>query len=456
MNIEEKFVNTGERIIILIIKNKIYKKLICCVILFVLFVSSCSENIGVLEADIAVPPTLGAAVSDNYVLDIDLIEEEPNKIYEADKTEEADEIDNTENIEEVTEAISEEPTTEEPTEELTESISEKSEDSENAVDEIIDETAEINDIIYSDENGLVEILISAVGDVSLASNYVKPYANSFYNYYDLYGATYFFENVQHIFSSSDVTVANLESALTDSDEYRLDKRYCYRGYKEYANILVEGSIDVVNLENNHIFDYSQEGYNDTIEALKDVGVDYFGNGVRLIKEVKGVKIGFIGFMGSSDVSNYRLQRLKNDLLYLDENGADIKIVSFHWGIVDEITENNNQRILGHFAVDNGADLVLGHHPHVLQGIENYNGKYIVYSLGNFIFDGNVISNIEHRTSIIFQQKFILRDNVIVDSEINIIPVYTISSSHTNNFQPVIVDGDRKEQILQKIEERSIE
>ena len=321
------------------------------------------------------------------------------------------------------------------------------------IDIIDEEITVVEENIVDIQGEFTEILISAIGDCSLASNYVKPYANSFYNYYDLHGASYFFENVFSVLSGDDITVANLECALTDSGT-RANKRYCYRGNKDYSSILVEGSIEIVNLENNHTFDYSEEGYNDTIESLEEAGIDYFGNGVILIKEVKGVKIGFIGFMGSSDVSNYRLERLKNALLYLDENGADIKIVSFHWGNVDEKIANENQRILAHFAVDNGADLILGHHPHVLQGIEQYKGKYIVYSLGNFIFDGNVISDEDHRTSIIFQQKFILQENVIVNSSINIIPVYTTSNLYVNNFQPMIVDGDRKDRILKKVDDRS--
>lgn len=303
------------------------------------------------------------------------------------------------------------------------------------------------------EDQITEILLSAIGDCSLASNYVKPYNRSFYSYYDTYGAKFFFENVLPVLEADDITVANLECALTDS-ENRLNKQYCYKGKKEYSSILVEGSVEIVNLENNHSGDYSAEGYADTIDAVKNAKIDYFGNGVITIREVKGIKIGFIGFMGSSDASSYRQQRLINDLAYLDENGADIKIVSFHWGNVDEKIANANQQLLAHCAIDNGADLVLGHHPHVLQGIEVYNGKYIVYSLGNFIFDGNMISDEEHRSTMIFQQKIVLEGRTIIDTEINIIPVYATSNLSMNNFQPMFVDGERKDRILQKIAERS--
>ena len=440
---------------------KTAKNLFCFGILIIFVLSSCANNTG--DTDNI---QIYAPISPAVIEDIPEITEVPESVgiahdYNLKEDEENDE-ENIVIIEEIIETTLPEIETEiteiiEEIEEIEDAEEEKEPESEPI--EIIEEDIvpkDIKDDISEEDNPFTEILISAIGDVSLASNYVKSYANSFYNYYDLYGAKYFLENVASVFSSDDITIANLESALTDNEDnsIRLDKRYCYKGKKEYANILTDGGIDIVNLENNHIFDYSQVGYDDTIDALETAGIEYFGNGIILIKEVKGVKIGFIGSMGSSDVSNHRLQRLKNALLYLDEQGADIKIVSFHWGIVDEKFANSNQRLLAHFAVDNGADLIIGHHPHVLQGIEIYKDKYIVYSLGNFIFDGNVVSDEEHRTSIIFQQKFILQNNIIVDTEINIIPVHVTSNPSVNNFQPIIVDGERKERILRKIEERS--
>jgi len=446
--------------------KKIYYILLCCIlIIFALY--SCTKDTDANTNDIAAytPESVisvlknSATGTDSETLenletsDItgsevevgteETTEPEITEITTAQETEFIEEIKETEEITvEIVEII------EEPTEPVIEPTEKAADGDDMGVEDIVEEeSAEVPD------GELTEILISAIGDCSLASNYVKPYANSFYNYYDSNGAAYFFENVLPVLANDDLTVANLESALTDS-ENRVNKQYCYKGKKEYSDILVEGSVEIVNLENNHIFDYSQEGYDDTIESLKAAGIDYFGNGGILIKEVKGIKIGFIGFMGSSDVSNWRLQILKNALSYLDENGADIKIVSFHWGNVDEKIANENQRILAHFAIDNGADLILGHHPHVLQGIEIYKDKYIVYSLGNFIFDGNMISDEDHRTSIIFQQKFILRDNIIIDSSVTIIPVHATSNLSRNNFQPIIVDGEQKERILKKIEERS--
>lgn len=313
-----------------------------------------------------------------------------------------------------------------------------------------DNPEEPEPVTYSKKKHVREILLSAVGDFALASNYIKPYAYSFYEYYDLYGPEYFCENVAQFFHESDCTIANLECALTNNPYTRQHKTYSYRGYASYTDIITAAGIDVVNLANNHAYDYSQEGYDDTTEALDKAGIGYCGNGTFLLKNINGINVGFIGILGE-----HRAGEVKDAIEYLDNNGAELKIVSFHWGNMDARTANGSQVAAARYAIDCGADLVIGHHPHVLQGIELYKGKYIAYSLGNFIFDGNVISDIENRTSIIFQQRFVLHGTEIIESEINIIPILVTSDTQRNNFKPVTAEGAQKENILQKIENRSV-
>ena len=323
--------------------------------------------------------------------------------------------------------------------------------------DIYDITEEPEPVIQPHETLRREVTIGAVGDVSLASNYNKPYVNSFHYFYDRYGAEFFFRYVREIFEQFDVSVANLEGVLSDNDDpsIRANKRFTYRGRKQYAEILRLGGIDIVSLANNHTFDYGQIGFDDTIAALQASGIGYFGNDIILIKEVNGLKLGFIGAVGSANISGSRLQTFRAQLDYLGERGADLKIVSFHWGNNDELLQNPNQIHLGRFLIDNGAHLVLGHHPHVLQGIEVYRGRYIVYSLGNFIFDGNVVSDIEHRTSIIFQITFVFEGDEIISTDVNLIPVLVSSERWRNNFQPIPVEGAMYDYILNKIAERSV-
>lgn len=304
--------------------------------------------------------------------------------------------------------------------------------------------------VYATGTNLREISISLLGDTTLASESRKAYSGSFFEYYDLYGAGYFFENVAPVLGGSDYVVANLECALTDNADPGLKRsaQYNYKGYSKYTSILTAGGVGAVNLANNHTYDYSQTGYDDTVAALEAAAIGYFGNGTVFIKEINGIKVGFVGSVG------YGTAAIKSGLDYMEAKGVEIKIVTFHWGNMDERVANSSQVASARYAVDNGADLVIGHHPHVLQGIELYKGRYIAYSIGNFIFDGNVISDMENRTSVILQARFVLRGAEISGCEIELIPIFTTSNFSRNNFKPMLAEGEHKKAILDKIEARS--
>ncbi len=129
------------------------------------------------------------------------------------------------------------------------------------------------------------------------------------------------------------------------------------------------------------------------------------------------------------------------------------IVNFHWGIEKEYVPNDTQKTLAHLAIDEGADLVIGHHPHVLQGIERYKGKYIAYSLGNFSFGGN--SNPSDKDTMIFQQTFTVADGKAeTNDDINIIPCSLSSASGYNDYCPTPLEGSEKERVLEKLQEYS--
>ena len=148
-----------------------------------------------------------------------------------------------------------------------------------------------------------------------------------------------------------------------------------------------------------------------------------------------------------------MQQLKDNIAKVKADGADLIIAIFHWGNERETVPDYNQMTLAHAAIDNGADLVIGHHPHVLQGIEEYRGKYIAYSLGNFCFGGN--SAPSDMDTMIFQQTFTIRNGeVLADQNINLIPCSISSEAGFNNYQPTPSEGSEAERIRQKIEERS--
>lgn len=297
----------------------------------------------------------------------------------------------------------------------------------------------------------VSLTVSVVGDCTLGTDENFDYDTSLNAYYENYGADYFFSNVKSIFSADDLTIANFEGTLTDSEE-REDKEYAFKAPAEYAGILTSGSVEAVNTANNHSHDYGDQGYEDTISALDSAGILNFGYDKTVVTEVKGIKVGLVGIYELKDHLE-RKEQLKQNIAKVKSEGAQITIVIFHWGNEKEEVPDSNQTTLAHLAIDEGADLVCGHHPHVLQGIEEYKGKNIVYSLGNFCFGGNQYPS--DMDTMIFQQTFTVDQNgVKADNVTNIIPCSVSSDSDYNNYQPTPAEGDEATRILNKIQERT--
>ena len=298
----------------------------------------------------------------------------------------------------------------------------------------------------------VTITVSAAGDCTLGTDEFFSWEDSLPAKYEETGDfSYFFQNVNPVFSKDDVTIVNFEGTLTDS-EYRADKQFAFKADKSYVNILTEGSVEAVNLANNHSKDYGEESYTDTIAALDEAGIANFGYDRTAMMEIKGVKVGLVGTyvlaegIGVKDSMVTNIQSLK-------AQGAQLVIVSFHWGEEKAAYPGEVQKELAHAAVDQGADLVIGHHPHVLQGIEKYNGRNIVYSLGNFCFGGN--SYPSDMDTIIFQQTFTFEGGEQKEDDVtNIIPCRISSADGYNNYQPTPAEGEEADRILQKLEERS--
>lgn len=299
----------------------------------------------------------------------------------------------------------------------------------------------------------VSLTLSVVGDCTLGTDETFDYDTSLNAYYENYGADYFLQNVKDIFSTDDLTIANFEGTLTDSDE-REDKTFAFKAPASYASILTGGSVEAVNTANNHSHDYGEQSFNDTLAALDDAGIVHFGYDETAVMDVKGIKVGLVGIYELYDHLE-REQQLKDNIAKVKADGAQLIVVIFHWGNETETVPDSNQTTLGRIAIDEGADLVCGHHPHVLQGIETYKGRNIVYSLGNFCFGGN--SSPSDMDTMIYQQTFTIdADGVKKDNVTNIIPCSISSAAYDgyNNYQPTPAEGDETTRILGKINERS--
>lgn len=299
----------------------------------------------------------------------------------------------------------------------------------------------------------IRITISAAGDVTLGNYFGQDYAWSFREMWEKQqNPAYFLENVYDIFSSDDMTIVNLEGPLTNAEARKEEQTYCISGDPEYADILTEGSVEAVSMANNHRLDYYEQGTSDTVEAVSSRGISYAYDKNLGLYETKGIRIGFVSVNEVGQGAGVETI-LKEGIALLREQGADLVLANCHWGIERENYPEEYQLSLGRKCIDWGADLVLGHHPHVLQGIEEYQGKYIVYSLGNFCFGAN--RNPKDKDSIIFQQTFTFRDGILQeDTETRIIPCSVSSVSNRNDYRPTPAEGEDAQRIIERMNEYS--
>jgi poly-gamma-glutamate synthesis protein (capsule biosynthesis protein) len=294
------------------------------------------------------------------------------------------------------------------------------------------------------------ITISAVGDCSIGDlHYGAGAPGSFAAEIAKAEAPmdYAFANVRKIFEYDDLTIANLEGTFTERKAWK-NPVFSIRGNPEHARMLPRAGVELVDVYNNHSFDYGPEGHEDTKSALKAAGVGYFGKGVVDRREVKGMKVVSLGYLGGPEAT------MKQMLRDVERERGDrtIVIVSFHWGVEAFYATHPDQVRLGRAAIDAGANLVLGHHPHVLQGIETYKERHIVYSLGNFVFGAN--SQPKDMDSIIYQERFHIADGSVARVENSIIPVSISSSENRNDFRPRVLDGDEARRVRDKVADLS--
>lgn len=307
------------------------------------------------------------------------------------------------------------------------------------------------------------ITISAAGDVTLGTHQDQDYGSSFRQAYDqAEDEGYFFENVRDIFEADDMTIVNLEGPLTTSDQMREGQTYCIKGDPAYAHLLTLGDIEAVSFANNHRLDYGEQGSRDTIAALETEGIVYAYDKITGIYEVpdsaaahggeRNLRIGIIS-VNEVEWGSQVEKLIQNSIETLRQEDVDLILACCHWGIEKDNYPENYQQVLGRKCIDWGVDLVIGHHPHVLQGIEEYQGRYIIYSLANFCFGAN--RNPQDKDTIIFQQTFTFENGEKVeDQNARIIPCLVSSVTTRNDFRPTPATGEDARRILQRMNEYS--
>ncbi len=293
------------------------------------------------------------------------------------------------------------------------------------------------------------VSIAAVGDIMLGE--VTP------QYMEQYGVNYPFDSTRQILAEADLTMGNLEAAFSNTGT-RFDKKFTFKVPPKYAPSLLHAGIDVVTLANNHILDFGMEALKNTISTLDSLGIAHCGAGATYAEAIKpallernGYRIAVLGYsltfpeefwanrqQGGTVFPHEHL--LKKSIQQCDTL-ADITIVTFHWGAELANYPKDYQKQIAHKSIDYGADLVIGHHPHVLQGLEIYNNRLIAYSLGNFTFS----SYSRKTTESIILKAFLTRNGLLYAKAI---PVCV--NNERIHFQPRRLVGAEADTVLAQL------
>ena len=324
-------------------------------------------------------------------------------------------------------------------------------------DEDLDIEEVVEPVDTPDDPGIVEtdgsttITITCTGDLTIGGdNYHRKniFSGELKKHDD--NASFTMANVRDIFSQDDLTLVNFEGTFTDTKyvpDNKKNNQFLFNISPSYSYVLSDNSIEAVCLENNHVMDHGEEGYNNTKETLRTAGVVYSTSDEIGIVDVKGVQIAMLSYLCidryDKPVGGYSnlYEKVAADIKSTKEK-YPIVIVSFHWGKEKLYLPTDNQIRMGRLAVDSGADLVVGHHSHRMNPIEQYKGVYICYSLGNFCFAGH--NSPSDMNSFIFQTRFrISKSGEISNTGFRIIPIRITSLKDRNDFVPTPIKDDMK-------------
>ena len=292
------------------------------------------------------------------------------------------------------------------------------------------------------------ITITFTGDVTMGSEERKREKDfSFDTFAETKGYDYFFANVRDFFAEDDLTVVNLECVLSDSSKgEKKDKTYRFRGPTDFINILKNANVDACNIANNHTMDYGKNGYASTLAAVQGAGLGAFGNGDVFIFEKDGIKIAFLG--GNTTAFTSRKAWAKEEMARLRaEEGVDAIIYTYHGGTEYGRVHAKRQTTSAEWAIRNGADLVIMHHPHVIMGFEIFNNRTICYSLGNFCFGGNKEVRERALEAMVVRAELTFADDgTYLGQQLKLYPVHTSGNPEVNDYQPRLITDPAAAQI----------
>ncbi len=303
-----------------------------------------------------------------------------------------------------------------------------------------------------------EVTITLVGDIYLGGRVVP--------FIERYSPEYPFRHIKDVLKGSDVVIGNLESPLTTSEDVFMEKRFIFKAPPVVARWMKEVGFDILTLANNHIMDFGPGGLTDTLTVLKKVGILHTGAGMNIEEarrpvfvRVGGIRIGVLAYSNTLPKEFYAGRDspgtapgyygyVRRDVRRLRKE-ADVVVVAFHWGEEGSFFPKDYQRELAHLAIESGAHLVVGHHPHVIQGIEFSGDGIVFYSLGNLVF-GSYSPSAE---GMIAEVTFRRDGRRCAIKSVRIIPLNV--DNRTVLFSPTIPDGRWMEEFASHISTRSL-
>ncbi len=296
-----------------------------------------------------------------------------------------------------------------------------------------------------------QIKLTLMGDCVIGSEEkARKLPASFDSYVADKGYAWPFSAVQDILSRDDLSVINFEGVLKDDTRDREPgKQHWFRGPTDFAQVLAEGSVELAGLANNHVGDYGAAGRKSTRQALEGAGIPHFGYGRLNIFEKDGIRIGFGGIRETTYKQDRNIPA--REIAELIRQGAHFIVYTCHFG-EEYQPVNGLQQEMARAVIDAGADIVAGAHSHTVQGIERYKQGLIIYSLGNFVFGGNL--ELTAFDGLMAGLTLDFKHQQLIGAKLTLIPVLTSGIQPANDFRPVIARGEDKERILAAIREQS--
>lgn len=300
------------------------------------------------------------------------------------------------------------------------------------------------DFQVADEKKTI-VRLSFLGDCVIGSEEKsRKREDSIHGFIQREGYAWPFSGVRRLLDEDDLTIVNFEGVLKDDTRHKTENRlHWFRGPTDFAQVLTHGGVELAGLGNNHAKDYGNQGLNSTRLALKEAGIHTFGYEELRTVQVRGILLGFGGIRETT--WRHHPELLEDEIGRLKKAGCDYIIYTIHAGKEYSRQQNELQTTLARQAVDAGADLVVGTHPHVVQGIERYRDGLILYSLGNFVFGGNL--RLKEFEGLIARVELRFEGRELTDTGLRLIPVLTTGSRPDNDFRPVVAQGEDRLAIL---------